>query len=433
MKGILRLRQWRVFELLIAVVALLALVGCGGAADEGESDGEAGGDAELQSGPGFDGSTIKLGVLTPLSGPVAVIGQPLTAGNQVYFDYVNSQGGIAGEYQVELVQEDTQYLPPRTVQQYNKIKNDVVAFTQVLGTAPTLAVLPQLAQDNVIAAPASLDAFWVREPNLLPVGGPYQVQAINALDYYINEGDGEGKNICSFIQDDAYGEAGQSGVEYAAENLGFEVADTQTFKVGDKDVTGQVQRLQRSECDAVFLVATPTDAGTIWGTAAKLGFAPRWIGQSPSWIDELGASPLAEYLQQTTWIVAEGTEWGDESVPGSADLVSRVEEFKPDQDPDYYFSFGYLQGVAMTALLEKAVELGDLSREGLMRASEELGTVSFDGLSGDYQYGPAEERNPSRMSTIYEVDPEKPFGLGTLEYQYESEAAQSYEFEKADL
>jgi ABC-type branched-subunit amino acid transport system substrate-binding protein len=418
--------------LWLAALLALVLAGCGGAADDGESsdEGEA---ASLKNAPGFDGKTIKLGVLTPLSGPVAVIGLPLTAGNQVYFDYVNSKGGIAGKYKVELVQEDTQYSPPKTVQQYNKIKGDVVAFTQVLGTAPTLAVLPQLEQDGMIAAPASLDALWVREPNLMPVGGPYQVQAINALDYYVNQADGKGKNICSFIQDDAYGEAGQAGVDFAAENIGFEVVDTQKFKVGDKDVTGQVQRLQRSKCDAVFLVATPTDAGTIWGTAAKLGFAPRWIGQSPTWIDELGASPLAEYLQQTTWIVAEGTEWGDDSVPGSKDLLARVKEFKPDQDPDYYFSFGYLQGIAMTALLEKAVELGDLSREGLMKASEELGTVSFDGLSGDYQYGPAESRNPSRMSTIYEVKPDKPFGLATLEYQYESDAAKAYEFEKADL
>ena len=89
-----------------------------------------------------------------------------------------------------------------------------------------------------------------------------------------------------------------------------------------------------------------------------------------------------------------------------------MKEFEPDQQPDYYFSFGYLQGIAMTALLEKAVELGDLSREGLMKASDELGTVSFEGLSGDYQYGPAESRNPSRMSTIYEVKPDQPFGLG---------------------
>jgi hypothetical protein len=115
------------------------------------------------------------------------------------------------------------------------------------------------------------------------------------------------------------------------------------------------------------------------------------------------------------------------------DLIARVERFKRDQEPDYYFSFGYLQARAMTALLEKAVELGDLSRGGLMAASEQLGTVSFDGLSGDYVYGPAAERNPPRVSTIYEVDPDKPFGLGTLEYQYESDAAAAFEFEKADL
>jgi ABC-type branched-subunit amino acid transport system substrate-binding protein len=419
--------------LLLVAAAALALAGCGGGADDDDSGGGGEEGAALSSVPGFDGTTIKLGVLTPLTGPVAVIGQPLTAGNQVYFDYVNSQGGIAGKYKVELVQEDTQYQPDTTVQQYNRIKNDVVAFTQILGTAPTLATLPQLAQDGMIAAPASLDAFWVREPNLLPVGGPYQIQAINALDYYINEGDGEGKNICSFIQDDAYGEAGQAGVDFAAEQLGFEVAGTQRFKVGDKDVTGQIQRLQRAKCDAVFLVATPTDAGTIWGAAAQLGFAPRWIAQSPSWIDELGASPLAEYLQQTTWVVAEGTEWGDPEVQGAKDLVARVEQFKPDQDPDYYFSFGYSQGIAMTALLEKAVELGDLSREGLMQASEQLGTVSFDGLGGDYAYGPAEERDPPRVSTIFEVNPEKPFGLSRLAYQYESDAAKEYEFQKADL
>jgi ABC-type branched-subunit amino acid transport system substrate-binding protein len=418
--------------LWLAAVLALALAGCGGAADDGDS-GDGGSAASLKTGPGFDGKTIKLGVLTPLTGPVAVIGLPLTAGNQVYFDYVNSKGGIAGKYKVELVQEDTQYSPPKTVQQYNKVKSDVVAFTQVLGTAPTLAVLPQLRQDGMIAAPASLDALWVREENLLPVGGPYQIQAINALDYYVNEGGGKGKNVCSFIQDDAYGEAGQAGVDFAAEKLGFKVASTQKFKVGDKDVTGQVQRLQRSKCDAVFLVATPTDAGTIWGTAAKLGFAPRWIGQSPSWIDELGASPLAEYLQKTTWITAEGTEWGDSKVEGMTALVDRVKQFKPDQDPDYYFSFGYLQGQAMTALLEKAVELGDVSKEGMMKASSELGSVSFDGLSGDYTYGPAESRNPPRTTTIYEVDPDKPFGLGTLKYQYESDAAKEYEFEKADI
>jgi ABC-type branched-subunit amino acid transport system substrate-binding protein len=416
-----------------AAIAALALGGAACGQDEDEGGGGAAGGGEPKKTTGFDGTTIKVGVLTPLTGPVAVIGEPLTAGNEVYFEAVNKKGGIAGKYKVEIEQADTQYKPDRTVQQYNRLKNQVVAFTQVLGTAPTLAVLPQLNKDKVLAAPASLDAFWVREESLLPIGGPYQIQAINALDYYVNKADGKGKNICSMIQDDAYGEAGQQGVDFAAEKLGFEVAETQKFTVGTKDVAGQVSRLRSAKCDAVFLVATPTDAGTIWGTAAQMKFAPRWIGQSPAWIDELGASPLAKYLQQTTWIAAEGTEWGDNNVPGMAEMVKNVKELRPKQEPDYYFAFGYNQARAMTAVLEAAVKNGDLSRDGIRSALDGLGNVSFDGLTGDYKYGPAEERDPPRTSTIFEVDPEKPFGLGTKEYQYESEFAKEFEFKKAEL
>jgi len=427
-----RKMEWMLATVVVALG--LAVAGCGGAADESASGGGGGSSGAPKTGPGFDGKTIKLGVLTPLTGPVAVLGLPVTAGNEVWFEYLNEEkGGIAGKYKVELEQADTQYAPDKTVRQYNKIKGQVAMFAQVLGTAPTLALVPQLARDGMLAAPASLDAFWVREPNLLPVGGPYQLQAINALDYYVNKADGKGKNVCSFIQDDAYGEAGQQGVEFAASELGFEIVDTQRFKAGDKDVTGQVQRLQRSKCDAVWLAATPSDAGTIWGTAAKLGYAPRWIGQSPVWIDELGKSPLAEYLAKTTWIASEGTEWGDESVAGMKDMVARAKQYKPDQAPDYYFSFGYNQAHAVTAVLEKAAQLGDLTKEGILKASEQLGSVSFDGLSGDYRYGAAEQRNPPRNSTIFEVEPKKPFGLGTLAYQYESEAAGRFEFKKAEL
>ncbi|SFP81751.1 ABC-type branched-chain amino acid transport system, substrate-binding protein [Amycolatopsis arida] len=418
---------------LAAVLAAAALVaaGCGGAGDNGGSDGgEAGAPAAT---PGFDGTTIKLGVLSPLSGPIAVIGQPLTSGNKVWFDHVNAQGGIAGKYKVELLQEDTQYKSDVTVQQYNKIKGDVVAFTQVLGTAPTLAVLPQLRADNVLAAPASLDALWVREDHLLPVGAPYQIQAINAMDHYLGEGGGGTRSrICTMVQDDVYGEAGQQGIDFAAERYGFTVTNTQRFKVNTENYAGQIGALAGAGCEMVFLTATPTDAGKIWGTAAQARFTPKWYAQSPSWVGALAQSPVAPYLEQNVIIASEGTEWGDESVPGMRDMVDRVAEFAPQQQPDFYFAFGYNQGRAMTAVLEKAVELGDLSRQGILEASKQLGVVSFDGLTGDYTYGPAEQRNPPRSTTLFRVDPAKPFGLATLKYGVTSSAAQEFQFRKAD-
>jgi ABC-type branched-subunit amino acid transport system substrate-binding protein len=426
----MRLRRWRFAATLAAATLLVA--GCGGAGGDGGGGGGAAGAPPPAT--GFDGTTIKLGALSALSGPVAVIGQPLTAGNKVWFDHVNSKGGIAGKYKVELVQEDNQYRSDVTVQKYNKIKGEVAAFTQVLGTAPTLAVLPQLTADKMIAAPASLDALWVREPNLLPVGGPYQIQVINAIEHYLNGGGGSPQSrICMMIQDDVYGEAGLQGMEFAAKRYGFTITNTQRFKVGTENYTGQVQALAGAGCQMVFLTATPTDAAKIWGTAAQGRFAPRWYAQSPSWVGALAKSAIAPYLQQTAMIVSEGTEWGDQSVPGMRDMVARVGQFAPQQQPDYYFAFGYNQARAMTALLEKAVQLGNLSREGILRASEQLGTVGFDGLTADYAYGPADGRNPPRSSTVFAVDPSKPFGLRTVKYNFSSDAAKAFEFQKAKL
>jgi ABC-type branched-subunit amino acid transport system substrate-binding protein len=398
----------------------------GGTTDDGGEDG-----AELATAPGFDGTTIKVGIVTPQTGGVEVIGNPLTTGNQVFFDYVNEElGGIAGQYQIETEVVDSQYDATVGLQQYNAIKDDVVMFAQILGTPVVNTILEQLKEDNIVAAPASLDSFWVREQNLLPIGGPYQVQAINAMDWWINEGGGStDATVCTLIQDDPYGEAGQEGVEFAAGELGFEVATTARFAAGDADFTAQVGQLSETGCDVVFLVSTPTATGGILGVAAAQNFTPQWIGQSPTWIGLLAASPLAEYLQANFKVVAEGTEWGDESVPGMADMIARQEQYAPDQEPDYYFAFGYNQAQAVVQVLEAAVANGDLSREGIVEAMNSIDTLTFDGLSGDYAWGPPEERDPPRASTIFEVDPEKPFGLGVVARDYESEAADAFQFE----
>jgi ABC-type branched-subunit amino acid transport system substrate-binding protein len=203
--------------------------------------------------------------------------------------------------------------------------------------------------------------------------------------------------------------------------------------VGTENYAGQVGALAGAGCKMVFLVATPSDAAKIWGTAAQARFAPQWIGQSPSYTGALAKSAVAPYMQQSVLIVAEGTEWGDNSVSGMKAMVDGATKYAPDQEPDYYFAFGYNQARAMTAVLEKAVDLGDLSRAGILKASKEMGTVNFEGLSGDYKYGPAETRNPPRTSTIFAVDPTKPFGLKKVKYNFTSDAAKEIEFKKADL
>ena len=402
---------------LLAALLAFTLIGAACGRDDDDDSSGGGGDGELATGPGFDGTTIKLGVLEGVSGPIAdPIGKPLSAGGDAYWARVNAAGGVAGKYKVELVKEDTAYSNEQTKAKYTKIKNDVVMFSQILGTPPTKTVLVDLKTDGIAAAPASLDAAWVHEPNLLPVGSTYQIQFVNAASWLVNDEGFKDKPICMMAIESEYGQAGLEGLEYAAKELGFTIAATARFKgTPDEDYTGQIAQLQTAKCAAVFLTALPTNTGRIIGAAAQKGLSPRWIGQSPTWVSALAASPqIAPLLQKSFYWTSEGTTWGDTSVVGMKELIEDVTKYAPTQKPDVYFAFGYTQAKAVHALLEQAVDNGDLSRPGILKAIEEV-EIDYEGLLGDYKYGKAADREPSSSTVIFKVNPAVPGALEKLE------------------
>ena len=85
------MKQTRVVK-LVAVLAVVGLVAaaCGGSKKSSSSGGAKG---NLAAAPGFDptAKTIHVGVITPLTGPAAAIGIPLTAGTETWFKYINQE------------------------------------------------------------------------------------------------------------------------------------------------------------------------------------------------------------------------------------------------------------------------------------------------------------------------------------------------------
>jgi ABC-type branched-subunit amino acid transport system substrate-binding protein len=378
--------------------------------------------------PGFDGKTIHLGVITPLSGLASVIGKPLTNGNEVYWAAVNAKGGVAGKYQVKLDEQDSQYMVANALQGYDQVKSSVVGFQQVLGTQIVQAVLQRLKADQLSAGPATLDSLWVKEPNLFPIGAPYQVEAVNGFDYYLKHG-GQGKKICAIAQDDAYGSAGLQGLNFAASHLKFKVAVTTRFATGS-DVSAQVGQLADAKCDAVFVASIPTDTVPIVTKMIGRNFTPQVLGLAPTWLAGMESSPdQGAFLAQHFWLLSEGPEWGDTSVPGMSKLLADQQQYSPSQKPDQYFAFGYAEAWAEDQILEQAVKNGDLSKAGLQKASKEVGKLTFGNLVGDYTYGTsAGSRNPPRDTTIFKVVAGKPVGLDILQAPFVSPTAQQLKF-----
>jgi len=379
--------------------------------------------------PGVAGDTITVGALSPLSDAVAVIGKPIVAGLQAYVDRLNERGGVAGRYRVRLLVEDVAYInPSSSAQKYQKIKGDVAMMAQILGTDHINTVLPLLAEDSVVAVPTTFDADWVREPHLIPWGPAYQLSAINGIGYYLTEGGGAGKRVCALTIATGYGQAGLEGVEFAAKELGFEIAATARFKQDDQDFVAPITQLRNAKCDAVFLVSLPGVTGRLLGAAAQLGFAPQWIALVPSWAPSLAESALKDYYAEHLLLAWDGPEWGDTTVTGMREMLAALAKFKPDQKPDVYAAVGWNLGYIVHQTLERAVASGDLTRPGLLRAVEQLGTLSFDGMFSPYTYGAASARAPSRMASIFRINPAKPVGLELVKKNFESPAAEKFVF-----
>ena len=403
----------------------LAIVLAATAGACGRSSGSAGGGGKstngvLSAAPGYDPATktITLGVLTPTSTTAKLISDPLTSGNKVFFDALNAKGGIAGKYKVKLIVKDNKYGGgdnTATATAYSQTKGDVAAFLQVLGTDPVNSILSDLADDNIIASPATLDSEWYEKPNLMPILAPYQVQAANALWYYQNKMDGKGKKVCTMTSDDGYGKAGLAGAKHAADELNFKLVDNETFQsaLSGGSYTAQIQTLQQKGCDAVWLTSLPTDTLGIFNAAISKNFTPQWIGTSPTWID-LIAKTLPEYASKHYVVAAEGPEWGDTSVKGMTEMLAAVKKFAPKTAPNFYFAFGYMQAHAMSQVLEKAVKDGDLSRDGIMKAMNTVGTLTFDGTVADEAYGAPADRKPQRETTMFKVTPDSVASNGGL-------------------
>jgi ABC-type branched-subunit amino acid transport system substrate-binding protein len=192
-----------------------------------------------------------------------------------------------------------------------------------------------------------------------------------------------------------------------------------TYELTDTTFTAQVTKMKQAGAQFVVLTAIPTAAGAIIGTAAAMGYFPRWILNSPAWLNAFVGSNGPQFdqlLEKSVWVVAQGASWGDRSQPGMAEMMDNIQKYAPDQKPDGYFQFGYAEAKVTYAILKKAADNGDLTREGLLKAFNQLGSVGLGGLFGaDAKYGSSpDQRVPTRDSTVYGIDPSVPGNLKSL-------------------
>src|SRR6266699_1024623 len=387
--------------------------------------------SSLKAGPGVDvtNKTITLGILSPYSGPVAdPIGKPLARGVKVFFDSVNASGGVDG-YKVKFHEEDTQYNPQIQVQLYNQIHNQVLMIADSLGTPTTFAINDLAAADHMLVSAATLYSALAREKYLILLGTPFRLQVENAFDYVVNKLGVKNPATGIIYQNDEYGQDGLTGYKEAVSFYHLHDVGQATFSLTDTAFTAQVTQLKAAGAKYVFLTSTPTDTAKIIGTAHALGYDPQWILQSPAFSPLLLAVPALVPLLSKAWVVSQGATWGDSSKPGMKALLDDVAKYAPDQKPDGFFEFGYTESKITYAILKKAIENNDLTRDGLLTAFESLKNLDLGGLLPPVTYGTAtNDRVPTRDNIVYAIDPTQPTSVKALSDDFTGTAAQKSQF-----
>src|SRR5260221_13856866 len=372
----------------IIVICVLMLTGCASSSSNNSSG------SSLKTGPVVDvaNKTITLAILWAYSDPVAAaVGDPVARGFEVFFYHVNDNGGING-YKVKFLEKDTKYNPQTEVQLYNQIHNQVLMIADSLGTPTTFAIKDLAAADHMLVSAATLSSALEREKYLILVGTPYRLQVENAFDYVVNKLGVKSPATGIIYQNDEYGQDGLTGYKEAV--TGYQLHDVAqaSYAPTDTDFTAQVSQMKAAGAKYVFLTTLPLVTATIVGTAAKLGYNPQWILQSPAWENGLLAVPSLKPLLTRVWVMSQGATWGDTSQPGMAQMLQDVTKYASNQKPDGYFEFGYTESEITYAILKKAMANNDLTRDGLYNAFLSLQSVNLGGLLPPVTYGTAPDR-----------------------------------------
>ena len=227
------------------------------------------------------GDPIKIGWISPRSGAAAINGEWDERGVIIAFEEKNAAGGIHGRPLV-LIQEDDEADPSKAVNLAKKLitQEGIVAAFACTNSTPSLAVVPVFEEYKVPHITAALNQeitergseFVFR--NTPP--GPAWEDAI--VDFMVSQGY---TKFALLADTTAFGRGEADHQEAALARHGIEPLAREFCNLEDKDFTGQVTKILRTDPEVILLGAPVVGSGLIAKQARQLGFTGLFAGGAP--------------------------------------------------------------------------------------------------------------------------------------------------------
>ena len=222
---------------------------------------------------------IKIGVVGPLTGQFAAVGQSQINGAEMKAKEINAAGG---KYKIELLSEDDASNCDQSVNATVKLltRDRVAAILGACNSPCALAMVPMTKRYKtaqftfgVGTAITKQGSKWVFR---VAVGAPGQTKAL--AEYAVNKMGH--KKIAVLYSDDEYGASMAEGFKAALKGMGLAPAAMESYPRSDKDFSGQLSKVKSSGATCLYSTGSYAASALIAKQAKQLGLNLQLIGDT---------------------------------------------------------------------------------------------------------------------------------------------------------
>jgi branched-chain amino acid transport system substrate-binding protein len=337
--------------------------------------------------PGVTKDEITIGMTCPMSGPAA-LWSAMALGNAAWAKHINAQGGINGR-KIKFVAKDDGYNPSRALANLTEMKNDVLAYVSVIGSATANASKDFLITSKVpVVYVHANPRIWLNVPlaerRHIFIAYPDYVDESEAITNYAVTKLGI-KSLALFGQNDDWGKGAEDGIQKAVKQLGSKAkfAGFITFEPTDRAVGGHALKLKELGADAVVIYGPPTQAALIIKEMSKIGYTPKIFTANP-----LG-DPLMYKIAGPLWENAYPAASANVAMPGVEPEADRVVDIILKYEPTLKGRefLGVTGATSMMLAVEALKKAGpNLTRESFIKAMEGIKDLKLEGMGGPISY-----------------------------------------------
>ncbi|MCX7911883.1 MAG: ABC transporter substrate-binding protein [Dehalococcoidales bacterium] len=283
---------------------------------------------------------LKVGVMTPSTGPVPEKGIPGQHGFADAVTYINKELGGAAGHPIELIWRDSAY----DMQKVGTIVQDFMdAGCLIFATHSSTEMKAASGKSNEAGFPGI--AAFISTINLHPpthVYGPtpdYGDDWVAFAKYYMEniwKGPGKPKMALHGLANPT-GLGARHGAQAKAAELGIELVDIAEHKISTLDETVSLQRMKDAKIDVLFISSTPAPTAIIIKNARDLGMFPGiTIGCAAASFGK-ALVDLGGEAVEGVYGIAHMASW-DDNTPG----VAKLREYCEKNNPQDLYNDDYL-------------------------------------------------------------------------------------------